>query len=180
MSLKLRFGKRQLCMTVGASVGALVALFSQSVSVGRIAYGFAHAFPARFSLAEISNALLWQFLPLLLLYFSGFMLICRAFDTLVLSLRALICGFVCVMLLKTDAEKDALFFIVFFMFVLFEAVTLALMNSMGRLAEMFFLYSAAHSYKTALLKYSIDQLFFCGAAILLYLMRGSAVLLFGK
>ena len=95
----------------------------QGLSVSSFAGGFAHAFPAHFSLQALRDALLLQLFPLLLICLNGWFLLCRPFGTALLTLRALLAGAGCTLFYRMLPIKG-LGWIVFAFFALFELLTL--------------------------------------------------------
>lgn len=177
---KLVFGDRQIYMACGSAVGIVAALLlKETPGISDLAGGFMHAFPAHFSFPALRNAVLWQLLPAVLIALSGGMLFGRALCTALLAVRCMLDGFAIVCFYRAVGEHDAIFYIVWIYLAVFEALGVLCMNTMARLAEMYLSACLDGKGRPALGRYLVHEGFYCGLIFVLYLMRGTVVLLFG-
>lgn len=160
--------------------GALFGAFGKDLPTARgFENGFAHAFPLVFTAEAFFRALLFQFLPPLLLAFSGFCLAEKQFSALVISFRAFLCGYLIFSAQRVfDVGGARLLFYLFF--CLAELLTLVSYFGMEGLAARFLVLARRKTERNAVLLYCFDQLFFIGLILLLYLLRGTAVLLLAR
>lgn len=179
MKVKISFGTRQIYMLCGLAVGVFVALIMKEVpSKQELAGGFMHAFPAEFSASAIRRAVTFQFLPAILIALSGAMLFCRGLGTLLLSARAALDGFIFVGFFRAAYPHDAIFYIICVYLAVIEGAALLALNSMSRMAQRFLADARRENADPPVLRYALEQSFYCGLIFALYLMRGTVVLLF--
>lgn len=181
MKGKIIFTAKQIYMACGLLIGVFAALFSKEVmSLGDLGGGFMHAFPAFFSPGSIRSAILLQLCIPVLVALSAWTLFCAPFCTLMLSLRCALDGFVLCMFVRASTYHDAVFFIVFACLLIFEGLSVLCINSMAYQACRFLLLAKSGKAKKAIPRYVLGQCFYCGLIFVLYLARGTTVLLFGE
>ena len=88
-----QFGKRQWFFLAALALGAVYGVcFLETQTLKGLSGGFAHAFPAEFSARALFFALLFQGLPCLFFFLSGFFLFGREGNVLLLSFRCALSG----------------------------------------------------------------------------------------
>ena len=162
-----------------AGIGA--ALWTaKDLTSGVLAAGRVHAFPAHFTAGELARALFWQLLPPLSVIFSGWMLCCRAFCTLLLCLRAAAGGYICCAYFCALGQKTVETVLLWIFLLSCEALAVLFLNSTAHLAERFMNAAKKGPGKAAVRRYLRDGLFFTGLLLILYFLRGAAVFLLVK
>ena len=132
-----QFGKRQWFFLAALALGAVYGVcFLETQTLKGLSGGFAHAFPAEFSARALFFALLFQGLPCLFFFLSGFFLFGREGNVLLLSFRCALSG--CFVGAKKGVRRkatlryagDQLFFTgLVFLFYLLRGVTMRLLTS---------------------------------------------------
>ena len=115
----------------------------------------------------------------LLVALSGGMLFCGILCTLLLSLRCALDGYILCSFFRAAQERDAVFVIVFLIVSVIEALSVLSVNSMAFMAQRFMKKAKNGVTGKTVLRYAAGQFFYTGLIFVLYLIRGTAVLLFG-
>ena len=167
-----QFGKRQWFFLAALALGAVYGVcFLETQTLKGLSGGFAHAFPAEFSARALFFALLFQGLPCLFFFLSGFFLFGREGNVLLLSFRCALSGCFVGALCKA-LPGDAFSRLWAVTVLAFEALSLCCLNSMARLGELYLAAAKKGVRRKATLRYAGDQLFFTGLVFLFYLLRG--------
>ena len=157
-----QFGKRQWFFLAALALGAVYGVcFLETQTLKGLSGGFAHAF----------FALLFQGLPCLFFFLSGFFLFGREGNVLLLSFRCALSGCFVGALCKA-LPGDAFSRLWAVAVLAFEALSLCCLNSMARLGELYLAAAKKGVRRKATLRYAGDQLFFTGLVFLFYLLRG--------
>lgn len=162
----------------GALAGVLLALIAPGdVTAATFAGGFAHGLPGTFSPKDVALAVLFQALPMVLIYYSAFGILVRGTAAAVLLLRALLGGYCVTTAFWIGDFEDPIFAVLWFLFLLFELLTLSFHASFAHLAESFSKTILRKRSKYAVKKFTGDFLFFYGLILFFYIARGLIVAL---
>ena len=162
----------------GALFGALTAaLFQEQVEVSLFAGGFAHGVPGSFSVKALALAVLFQALPMALIYYAAFGVLVRHTAGAVLFLRSFLCGYCLVTAARMGDLSEPLFLALWILFLLFELLTLSFHASFAHLASAFSSVILKKRSKRAVKRFTGDFLFFYGLILFFYIARGVTVAL---
>ncbi len=171
-------GSFGLVLCSAAVFGALLGLFcKQEVTLSLLAGGFAHSFPGSFSADALAKAVVWQMLPLLLIYYSAYGVLVRPTCTILLALRGVLCGYNCLLFGRCTDFSDPIGILLFCLFLLFEGLTVSLHASFSHLASSFSVAVCKGKGKNGVWRFTGDMLFFYGLILFLYILRGCIVAL---
>lgn len=163
---------------MGILFGLLLALiFCRREDAPAFAGGFAHAFPGDFSPRALAFAVLFQALPMAVLYYSGYGVLVKESGCLVLFFRSFLGGYCTVAASRIGAFSQPLFAVLFVLFVLFELLTISFHASFAYLAQAFSKVIVRNKSICAIKKYTRDFLFFYGLILFFYIARGCIVAL---
>ena len=171
-------GSFWLVLCSAAVFGALLGLLCRhEVTISLLAGGFAHSFPGNFSADALAKAVLWQMLPLLIMYYSAYGVLVRPTCLAVLALRGVLCGYNCLLFCRCTEFSHPISILLLCLFLLFEGLTLSLHASFAHLASSFSIAVRKGKGRNSALRFTGDLLFFYGLILFLYILRGCIVAL---
>ena len=163
-------------LLLGVMVGVIVGILEKDLpDRAFFAGGFAHGLPGSFSLKDLFEALAFQALPLFLIFYGGFGVLCVKTACASLLFRGIPGGYVFALAVRLTDVSRGTAVLLLVLFAVFEGLTLCLHLSFAHLARAFSHVILKKKSRKATKRFTLDFLFFYGLILFFYLARGSIV-----